>query len=63
MADQEEKKYKNKSSSNNLLLSSVKILSDITHRNIEKSDNFPDVQNTRTYFSNRYGVTLKRTIG
>ena len=62
MAAQEEKNCNNQSSANDLLVNSVKILSEITRKDIEKSSNFSGVQNTRTYFSNRYGVTLKRAI-
>ena len=56
------KKLNNQSSEKYSLINSVRILSDITRKDIEKSFNSPDVQNTRNYFSNRYGETLKRTI-
>ena len=42
------------------LIDSVKILSDITRRDIEKSYNIKETQGTRAYYSNRYGWTLKR---
>ena len=58
----QEKKLNNQSSEKDSLVNSVRILSDITRRDIEKSLNFPDVQNAGNYFSNRYGETLKRTI-
>ena len=43
------------------LVNTVRMLSDITRKDIEKSYNSSDVQNARTYYSNRYGETLKRT--
>ena len=44
------------------LIDSVRILSDITHRDIEKSFNIDSIDGTEAYYSNRYGWTLKRTI-
>ena len=44
------------------LIDSVRILSDITRRDIEKSYNIENVNGTETYYSNRYGWTLKRSI-
>ncbi len=58
----QEKQFNNQLNKEDSLVSSVRILSDFTLRDIEKSYNFPDVQNAKTYFSNRYGETLKRTI-
>ena len=58
----ERQKKQNISSSNeDSLVNSVRILSEITQRDIGKSYNSSDVKNTRTYYSNRYGETLKRT--
>ncbi len=42
------------------LVNTVRILSDITRKNIEKSYNILDTQGTRAYYSNRYGWTLRR---
>ena len=58
-----ERQKKHNISSNNKgsLVNSVRILSDITQRDVEKSYNSSDVRDTRTYYSNRYGETLKRT--
>ena len=42
------------------LVNTVRILSDITRKDIEKSYNILDTQGTRAYYSNRYGWTLKR---
>ena len=42
------------------LVNTVRILSDITRKDIEKSYNISDTQGTRAYYSNRYGWTLKR---
>ena len=44
------------------LVDSVRILSDITRRDIEKSYNINNNQGTEAYYSNRYGETLRRTI-
>ena len=56
-----QKKHNITPSNKDSLVNSVRILSEITQRDIGKSYNFSDVQNTRTYYSNRYGETLKRT--
>ena len=42
------------------LVNTVRILSDFTRKDIEKSYNILDTQGTRAYYSNRYGWTLKR---
>ena len=42
------------------LVKTVRILSDITRKDIEKSYNISDTQGTRAYYSNRYGWTLRR---
>jgi hypothetical protein len=42
------------------LVNTVRMLSDITRKDIEKSYNISDTQGTRAYYSNRYGWTLKR---
>ena len=44
------------------LVNSVRILSGITRKDIEKSYNISDTQGTRAYYSNRYGWTLRRDI-
>ena len=44
------------------LAESVKILSDITRRDIEKSYNIDTAVGTEAYYSNRYGWTLRRSI-
>ncbi len=49
-------------SKKNSLVDSVRILSDITRRDIEKSYNIDSISGTEAYYSNRYGWTLKRTI-
>ena len=41
-------------------VNTVRILSDITRKDIEKSYNILDTQDTRAYYSNRYGWTLRR---
>ena len=52
----------NLSSKNDTLVDSVRILTDITSRDIEKSYNIENIQNTEAYYSNRYGWTLRKTI-
>ena len=42
------------------LVNTVRMLSDITRKDIEKSYNISDTQGTRAYYSNRYGWTLIR---
>ena len=42
------------------LVNTVRILSDFTRKDIEKSYNISDTQSTRAYYSNRYGWTLRR---
>ena len=42
------------------LVNAVRILSDFTRKDIEKSYNILDTQGTRAYYSNRYGWTLRR---
>ena len=42
------------------LVNTVRILSDITRKDIEKSYNILDTKGTIAYYSNRYGWTLRR---
>ena len=44
------------------LVDSVRVLSDMTKKDIEKSYNINDAQGTEAYYSNRYGWTLRTTI-
>ena len=44
------------------MLDSVKILSDMTRRDIEKSYNLDTIRGTEAYYSGRYGWTLRRSI-
>ena len=46
----------------NSLVDGIRILSDITRRDIEKSYNINETQGTEAYYSNRYGWTLRKTI-
>ena len=50
----------NLSSKEGSLVNTVRMLSDITRKDIEKSYNILDTQSTRAYYSNRYGWTLRR---
>ena len=44
------------------LFDGVKILSEFTRKDIEKSYNIDSIKDTEAYFSNRYGWTLRRAI-
>ena len=44
------------------LVDSVRILSEFTRRDIEKSYSINETQGTEAYYSNRYGWTLRKTI-
>ena len=50
----------NLSTNEGSLVNTVRMLSDITRKDIEKSYNITDTQGTRAYYSNRYGWTLRR---
>ena len=52
----------NKSNNDNSMVDSVKVLSEFTRKDIEKSYNLDTIKGTEAYFSNRYGWTLRRTI-
>tara|TARA_B100002003_G_C13619117_1_gene317723 strand:+ start:167 stop:364 length:198 start_codon:yes stop_codon:yes gene_type:complete len=52
----------NQTNEKDSLVDSVRILSEITRRDIEKSYNIENIDGTEAYYSNRYGWTLKRTI-
>ena len=45
-----------------LLNDSIKILSDLTRKDIERSYNIENVEGTEAYYSNRYGWFLRRVI-
>lgn len=45
----------------NSVVDGVKILSEITKKDIEKSYNIDTVKGTEAYFSIRYGWTLRRS--
>ena len=55
-------KKKYKFSNQDTLIDSVRVLSDITRRDIEKSYNLDKSNVTEAYYSDRYGWTLRRTI-
>ena len=52
----------NQINSNDSMVDSVRILSDITRRDIEKSYNLDTIRGTEAYYSNRYGWTLRKSI-
>ncbi len=47
---------------NGSMVDSVRILSDMTRRDIEKSYNLDTIRGTEAYYSGRYGWTLRRSI-
>ena len=53
-------KRRNLSLNKESLVNTVRVLSDITRKDIEKSYNILETQGTRAYYSNRYSWTLKR---
>ena len=55
-------RFDNLSINKNTLVNSVKILSDISLRDIGRLSNTNGTQNTEAYYSNRYGTILRRTI-
>ena len=44
------------------MIDSVKILSEFTRKDIEKSYNLDTIKGTEAYYSNRYGWTLRKSI-
>ena len=52
----------NQVNSNDSMVDSVRILSNITRRDIEKSYNLDTIRGTEAYYSSRYGWTLRRTV-
>ena len=42
------------------LVNTIRVLSNITRKDIEKSYNILETQGTRAYYSNRYSWTLRR---
>ena len=53
---------KNNLNKDKTMVESVKILSDITRKDIEKSYNLDTIRNTEAYYSNRYGWTLRKPV-
>ena len=47
---------------NESMVDSVRILSNMTRRDIEKSYNLDTIRGTEAYYSGRYGWTLRRSI-
>ena len=54
------KKIRVNNESKNTLINSIKILSDVTRRDIEKSYYIENTHDTKAYYSNRNGWTLRR---
>ena len=50
----------NQSNNDNSMVDSVKVLSEFTQKDIEKSYNLDTIKGTEAYFSNRYGWTLRK---
>ena len=51
---------KTKMDKDNSTVDSIKLLSEFTRKDIEKSYNLDAVKGTEAYFSNRYGWTLRK---
>ena len=51
-----------RSKTNETMVDSVRILSDMTRRDIEKTYNLDTIRGTEAYYSGRYGWTLRRSI-
>ena len=48
------------SGSNNILSDSIKVLTDLTRKDIERIYNLENTKNTETFYSNRHGWHLRR---
>ena len=55
-------KTKNQTKHKNSLVDGIRILSDLTRKDIEKSYKIENTNNTEAYYSNRYGWTLRRIL-
>ena len=53
---------KNLINSKNSPVEGIRILSDLTRKDIEKSYKIENTNNTEAYYSNRYGWTLRRIL-
>ena len=53
---------KNVGDNSDSLEDSINMLADLTRREIEKTYNISETLNTETYYSNRYGWSLRKTI-
>ena len=58
---------KNEKKSNNIkskdsLTESIKVLTELTQKDIKRSYNIDDSQDTEVYYSNRYGWSLRKTF-
>ena len=53
---------KNHINSVDSLAKGIRILSDLTRKDIEKSYKIENTNNTEAYYSNRYGWTLRRIL-
>ena len=53
---------KKKEINDNKLFDNVKIISEFTKNNIEKSYKIDSARGTEAYFSSRYGWTLRKSI-
>ncbi|SVE23095.1 uncharacterized protein METZ01_LOCUS475949 [marine metagenome] len=55
-------KKKNPGNSGDIASHSVRVLSDIARKDIERSYNIDNSSDTEAYYSNRYGWTLRRSL-
>ena len=61
-AGRKQMRLNNLSTRESSLVNTVRILSDITRKDIEKSYNILETKGISAYYSNRYGWTLRRDI-
>lgn len=62
MTNKKSKALESLSKSENTFSNTIRILSDITRKDIEKSYNIDKTHGTEAYYSNRYGWTLRRIV-
>ena len=62
MTYKKSKALENISKNEDTLVNTIRILSDITRKDIEKSYNIDETHGTEAYYSNRYGWTLRRIV-
>ena len=63
MTTSNKKKFlNNNNKSENSLVESIKFLTDLTRKDIERSYNIDNANNTEIYYSNRYGWSVRKAF-